>query len=44
MKTLVVSDTLADSLAGGVFAGRQRELGELKEALDDALSGRGRPS
>ena len=27
---------------GGTFVGRQRELGELKAALDDALSGQGR--
>ena len=31
-----------DGLAGGVFVGRQREMGELKAALEDALSGRGR--
>ncbi|MFQ6029064.1 MAG: serine/threonine-protein kinase PknK, partial [Dehalococcoidia bacterium] len=31
-----------DSLAGGVFVGRQREMGELKAVLEDALSGRGR--
>ena len=31
-----------DSLAGGVFVGRQREMGELKALLEDALSGRGR--
>ncbi len=31
-----------DSLAGGVFVGRQSEMGELKAALEDALSGRGR--
>ena len=31
-----------DSLAGGVFVGRHREMGELKAALEDALSGRGR--
>jgi eukaryotic-like serine/threonine-protein kinase len=31
-----------DSLAGGVFVGRQREMGELKAALEDVLSGRGR--
>ena len=30
-----------DSLAGGVFVGRQREMGELKATLEDALSGRG---
>ena len=28
--------------AGGVFVGRQREMAELKTALDDALSGQGR--
>ena len=31
-----------DSLAGGAFVGRQHEMGELKAALEDALSGRGR--
>ena len=31
-----------DRLAGGVFVGRQREMGELKGCLEDALSGRGR--
>ncbi|MCH7625695.1 MAG: AAA family ATPase, partial [Chloroflexi bacterium] len=31
-----------DSLAGGVFVGRQAEMGQLKAALEDALSGRGR--
>ena len=31
-----------DSLAGGVFVGRQREMGELKAALEEALAGRGR--
>ncbi len=31
-----------DSLAGGVFVGRQREMGELKAALEATLSGRGR--
>ena len=31
-----------DSLAGGVFVGRQREMVELKACLEDALSGRGR--
>ena len=30
-----------DSLAGGVFVGRQREMGQLKAALEDALSGKG---
>ncbi len=33
---------ILDSLAGGVFVGRQREMGELKAALEEALSGRGR--
>ena len=31
-----------DGLAAGVFVGRQREMGELKACLEDALSGRGR--
>ncbi|MCI0859064.1 MAG: protein kinase [Chloroflexi bacterium] len=31
-----------DSLAGDVFVGRQREMGELKACLEDSLSGRGR--
>jgi class 3 adenylate cyclase/tetratricopeptide (TPR) repeat protein len=31
-----------DRLAGGVFVGRESEVGRLREALDDALSGRGR--
>ncbi|MCH7714070.1 MAG: protein kinase, partial [Chloroflexi bacterium] len=31
-----------DSLAGGIFVGRQREMGELKGCLEDALSGHGR--
>ena len=31
-----------DSLAGGAFVGRQRAMGELKAALEDSLSGRGR--
>ncbi len=31
-----------DSLAGGVFVGRRQELGELKAALEGALSGDGR--
>ncbi|MSQ15521.1 MAG: hypothetical protein EXR50_06630 [Dehalococcoidia bacterium] len=31
-----------DSMAGGVFVGRQKEMDELKAALEDALSGRGR--
>jgi tetratricopeptide (TPR) repeat protein len=35
-------DHSLDSVAGGVFVGRQREMGELKGCLEDALSGRGR--
>jgi predicted ATPase/class 3 adenylate cyclase len=31
-----------DRLAGGVFVGRESELGELRGALDEALGGRGR--
>ena len=31
-----------EGLAGGVFVGRQREMGELKAALEEALSGKGR--
>ena len=31
-----------DSLAGGVFVGRKAEMGDLKAALEEALSGRGR--
>jgi class 3 adenylate cyclase len=31
-----------DRLAGGVFVGRDRELAQLREAFDDAVSGRGR--
>ena len=31
-----------DSLAGGVFVGRHREMDDLKAALEDSLSGRGR--
>jgi eukaryotic-like serine/threonine-protein kinase len=31
-----------DSLAGGVFVGRERELEDLKEGLEEALGGRGR--
>ena len=38
-----ISDPHAlDSLAGGVFVGRQQEMGDLKACLEDALSGRGR--
>ena len=35
-------DHSLDSLAGGVFVGRQQEMGELKACLEDSLSGRGR--
>ena len=31
-----------DRLAGGIFVGRHKEMGDLKAALEDALSGRGR--
>ena len=31
-----------DSLAGGVFVGRQREMRKLKATLEEALSGKGR--
>ena len=31
-----------DRLAGGVFVGRERELADLKDALEEALGGRGR--
>ncbi len=31
-----------DSVSSGVFVGRQREMDELKAALEDSLSGRGR--
>jgi len=38
-----ISDPHAlDSLASGVFVGRQKEMGDLKGCLEDALSGRGR--
>ena len=31
-----------DRLAGGVFVGREKELAELRDAVDEALGGRGR--
>ena len=31
-----------DRLAGGVFVGRERELGDLRDGLEEALGGRGR--
>ena len=38
-----ISDPHAlDSLAGGVFVGRHQEMGDLKAALEETLSGRGR--
>ncbi|HIM79506.1 MAG TPA: hypothetical protein EYM54_05340, partial [Dehalococcoidia bacterium] len=41
--TTAVDDVQAqDSLAGGVFVGRLREMDDLQAALEDALSGRGR--
>ena len=41
--TAAVDDVQAqDSLAGGVFVGRLREMDDLQAALEDALSGRGR--
>ena len=36
------SVNVLDSLAGDVFVGRQREMDQLKAALEDALGGRGR--
>jgi len=41
-EAIVEEANALDALAGGVFVGRQREMGELKAALEDALSGRGR--
>ena len=41
-ESLVEEAQPLDSLAGGVFVGRQRKMGELKACLEDALSGRGR--
>ncbi|MDP6514056.1 MAG: AAA family ATPase, partial [SAR202 cluster bacterium] len=37
-----VALNVLDSLAGDVFVGRQREMDDLKAALEDALGGRGR--
>jgi transcriptional regulator with AAA-type ATPase domain len=31
-----------DSMAGGVFVGRRKEMGRLKAAVEEALSGHGR--
>jgi predicted ATPase len=38
----VAADNPLEGLAGGVFVGRDRELGEMRGALEDALAGRGR--
>jgi class 3 adenylate cyclase len=35
-------DNPLDQLAGGVFVGRERELDDLREGLEEALGGRGR--
>jgi len=35
-------DNPLEGLAGGVFVGRERELGEAREVLEDALAGEGR--
>ncbi|MCH8207119.1 MAG: protein kinase, partial [Chloroflexi bacterium] len=42
MPVEVDGTNVLDSLAGGVFAGRQDEVGQMKDALEDALSGSGR--
>ncbi len=36
------ADNPLDRLAGGVFVGRERELGDLREGLEESLGGRGR--
>ena len=43
-ESLVVEDTIRtlDSVSSGVFVGRQKEMDDLKAALEDSLSGRGR--
>ncbi|MCH7906717.1 MAG: protein kinase [Chloroflexi bacterium] len=41
-QTVEQDQTSLDSLAGGVFVGRQREMDQLKGALEDVLGGRGR--
>src|SRR5215467_5874361 len=40
--TRFVGPHLPDSLADGMFIGRQAEMGALQAALEDALAGRGR--
>ena len=42
MTSPIARDPSLHSLRSGVFVGRQREMGELKAALEGALSGRGR--
>jgi tetratricopeptide (TPR) repeat protein len=41
-ETVEREGTSLESLAGGVFVGRQDEMGQLKAALEDVLGGRGR--
>ena len=41
-ESTVEEANVLDSLAGGVFVGRQAEMGQLKAALEDALGGKGR--
>ena len=41
-ETVKREGTSLDSLAGGVFVGRQREMDQLKAALEDVLGGKGR--
>ncbi|MCH8816638.1 MAG: protein kinase [Chloroflexi bacterium] len=41
-ETVEHEGTSLDSLAGGVFVGRQAEMDQLKAALEDVLGGRGR--
>ena len=40
--TIEQDQTSLESLAGGVFVGRQAEMNQLKAALEDVLGGRGR--
>jgi len=41
-KTVELAANSLESLAGGVFVGRQAEMDQLKAALEDVLGGRGR--
>ncbi|MDP6821955.1 MAG: protein kinase [Dehalococcoidia bacterium] len=41
-ETVEQDQTSLESLAGGVFVGRQAEMNQLKAALEDVLGGRGR--